>query len=208
MENKRFTEPWHTTYHFTQSDIDIQCPKCGGHAVSKGKSEYLLPWSPTDTRLICVNCSYTRTDCDFKWVGPVKAFGRRPCGNCGYKWIEAKIFKATPPKRLFNNTEISCPKCNKKNIVEIKWKIDFLNGKPVDPYNGEKLWYVDSFKDNQIWAYNLDHLFYLKSFFSSSLRERGEGAGKYSTITNLPTWMKSKKNKDDIIKVLDRLIKK
>jgi len=126
MENKRFTEPWYTAYHFTQRDIDIQCPKCGGHAVSKGKSEYLLPWIPTDTKLICNNCSYIRTDCEFRWSGPVKASGHRPCRNCGYKWIEAKIFKDIPPKILFNTTEISCPKCSTKNIVDIKWKIDFL----------------------------------------------------------------------------------
>jgi len=57
------------------------------------------------------------------------------------------------------------------------------------------LWYVDSVKGHQIWGYNLEHLSYLKSFLSSQLKERGKGSGKYSIITNLPTWMKSKKTK-------------
>jgi len=113
-----------------------------------------------------------------------------------------------PKKNPFNTIEARCPECNKANAVDITWVIDFFNGKPVDPYNGEPLWYVDYVKGSDIWAYNAAHLTYLREFVSSSMRERDENAGKYAIITNLPTWMKTKKNRDDVIKTLDRLLKK
>lgn len=208
MESKQFTEPWHTIDHFTQNGIDVQCPKCGGHAMSKGTSTYFLPWIPTNTRVICQNCSYSRTSSAFHWSGPVNAYGRRPCGHCGHKWVEARVTHATPPKRPFNTTDVMCPKCDKETTVQIQWGIDFFNADPIDPFNGERLWYVDTMKDKTIWAYNLDHLFYLKEYFSAQLRTRDKDAGKYSTLTNLPKWMKSKKNRDSVLKSLERLIRK
>ncbi len=207
-KNSVFKEPWYTPYHFIQKGIDIQCPKCGGHATSTGKSKYFLPWMPTETRLICKTCSYTKTEDEFTWAGPVKAYGRRPCGHCGHKWVEAKFFKEAIPKTSFNIPDIICPKCNQKNTISVQWEIDVFNGRPIDPFNGETLWYVDDIKGNEIWAYNLEHLVYLKNYFSSQIRERGKDAGKYSILTNLPKWMKLKKNRDAVIRSLDRLMKK
>lgn len=205
--SKQFTEPWYTAYYFLQQDIDIRCPECDGHAISRGKSEYLLPWCPTGTRVVCTRCSYTRTCEHFSWSGPVKGFGRRPCSACGHKWVNARVNCESTPQRPFNTVEAPCPECGAVNVVDISWSIDFFSGRPLDPYNGERLWYVDDVRGNEIWAYNTAHLTYLREYISSSLRERGDHAGKYSIITNLPAWMKSKKNRDDVIKTLDRLMK-
>ncbi|BCS95467.1 hypothetical protein DSLASN_10990 [Desulfoluna limicola] len=206
-KSKKFSNSWCTTHHFTKQ-IDIQCPQCLGHAISTGKSEYLLPWMPENTKVICTECSYTKSEGDFKWSGPVVAHGRRPCGHCGHKWVGALIFKNKPPKIFFDKTQVSCPKCLENTNVNVKWRIDIFNGRPVDPYCGERLWYIDNYKNNEIWGYNLDHLSYIKEFISSSLRERGEGAGKYSVASNLPKWMKLKKNRHDIVKIIDSLMKK
>lgn len=209
MNDKRikFSQPWYTTYNFTKQ-IDIQCPQCLGHAISTGKSKYFLPWMPENTKLLCTECSYTKVGRGFKWSGPVVAYGRRPCGNCGHKWVDALIYKNNPPKTFFNKTQISCSKCHEKNSVDVKWKIDIFKGRPVDPYCGERLWYIDTYKKYEIWGYNLEHLSYIKDYISSSLRERGEGAGKYSVISNLPKWMKLKKNRNDIVKVINNLMTK
>ncbi|SCY18977.1 hypothetical protein [Desulfoluna spongiiphila] len=208
LKSKQFKEPWYSAYYFLKQDIDIQCPECGGHAVSSGTSEYLLPWYPTNTRVVCTKCRYTKKSSSFSWSGPVKGFGRRPCGACGHKWVNARVCCDAPPAKPFNTVEARCPVCDKPNVVDISWSIDFFSGRPLDPYNGERLWYVDSVKGNEIWAYNTAHLTYLREYISSSLRERGEHAGKYSIITNLPGWMKTKKNRDDVLKALDRLMKK
>jgi len=59
-------------------------------------------------------------------------------------------------------------------------------------------------KGKIIWFYNIDHLKYLKDYIASKLRE-DDGRHKYSLITNLPQWIKSAKNRNLILKKIDRL---
>jgi len=52
--------------------------------------------------------------------------------------------------------------------------------------------------------YNIDHLDYLKEYVEAKLRE-DDARHKYSMITNLPQWVKSSKNRDIIVKRLNKL---
>ncbi|MCG8614594.1 MAG: hypothetical protein MI802_00150 [Desulfobacterales bacterium] len=208
MERTAFKEPWYTPYHFIRKGVDVQCPNCGGHATSTGASAYLMPWHPTDTRLICTHCAYTKTEDKASWSGPVIAFGSRPCGNCGHKWVQAKLSLDRIPPKSFALPKVDCPVCRSPNEVTLSWERDVFNGRPIDPYNGETLWYLDQVKGNPLWAYNLSHLVYLRNFVTSPLRERDENAGKYSVLTNLPKWMKAQKNRDAIVRALARLEQK
>ncbi|WP_298760559.1 hypothetical protein [uncultured Psychroserpens sp.] len=53
-------------------------------------------------------------------------------------------------------------------------------------------------------ANNLDHLEFLEEYVSANLRERMPNVNK-SLISRLPQWIKSKKNREDILKDIGKL---
>lgn len=60
------------------------------------------------------------------------------------------------------------------------------------------------------WALNVEHLKQLERVISSSLRERPIINGRRQKFTmrmpfNLPSWMLSAKNRDDLLKLIKRL---
>jgi len=61
------------------------------------------------------------------------------------------------------------------------------------------------------WAYNLEHLSFVESFVAATIRERsdavraGDGYRRMSMIAKLPSWLKSAKHRDEILKVIQKL---
>ncbi|MBK1790054.1 hypothetical protein [Persicirhabdus sediminis] len=88
----------------------------------------------------------------------------------------------------------------------MKWHAEYINSEPVDPYLGFPLWMQTQVKNRTLWAYNSFHAEYLYDYITSSIRERGRGACKYSMVVNLPQWIKSAKNRDAIAKELKNWI--
>jgi hypothetical protein len=59
-----------------------------------------------------------------------------------------------------------------------------------------------------VWAYNLEHLDLLRRFVAASLRERPpwyEHGRKMTYIGRLPAWIKRAKNRDEVLRAIDRL---
>ena len=77
----------------------------------------------------------------------------------------------------------------------------------TNPYVGYTLWISFNFKDQVLWLYNPDHLDDREEYIESKLRNDND-RHKYSTITNLPKWVKSSKNRDTLANKLSVLKKK
>ncbi|MFI7407750.1 hypothetical protein ACIBU0_03575 [Streptomyces sp. NPDC049627] len=59
-----------------------------------------------------------------------------------------------------------------------------------------------------VWAYNLEHLDLLRRFVAASLRERPpwyEHGRKMTYVARLPSWIKSAKNRDEVLHAIDRI---
>ena len=69
---------------------------------------------------------------------------------------------------------------------------------------GYELWLQADVKGNILWVYNQEHLSYLRDYISAKLRDV-DGRHKYSLIANLPQWVKDAKNRDTIVKKLNKL---
>jgi hypothetical protein len=80
------------------------------------------------------------------------------------------------------------------------------NKQATDPYFGLQLWLQFPIDDNILWAYNYDHLNYLKTYVAAKLREE-RVVTKYSMTQKLPNFIKLAKNRDRILKAIERLEK-
>ena len=74
------------------------------------------------------------------------------------------------------------------------------------------LWLKANFRRHVFWALNVAHLEQLERVISCSLRERPIVRSRRQKFTmrmpfNLPAWMLSAKNRDDLLKLIQRLRK-
>ncbi len=127
----------------------------------------------------CAACAQTfRIDAENKdWFAP----RRLACGSCGYskEWAERRIAR--------------------------HWR----SSEPRDDYFELPLWLQVSFPDGTLWAYNRDHLELIEAFVTAKLRERRRdpkfGWFNGSIAGRLPKWIQSGKNRDAILRRIDRL---
>ncbi|WP_405975228.1 hypothetical protein OG496_46780 [Streptomyces sp. NBC_00988] len=70
------------------------------------------------------------------------------------------------------------------------------------------LWLQTETRHGHLWAYNLEHLDPIRRFVAADLRERApwyDTGQKMTLVARLPAWMKSAKNRDEILRAVDRL---
>ncbi|MCT9078318.1 hypothetical protein [Streptomyces fulvoviolaceus] len=70
------------------------------------------------------------------------------------------------------------------------------------------LWLRTETRHGVVWAYNLEHLDLLRRFVAASLRERDpwyEHGRKMTYVARLPAWIKSAKNRDEVLRAIDRM---
>ena len=77
-----------------------------------------------------------------------------------------------------------------------------------DPWFGLELWFLTSFQGKPVWALNREHLAYLINYLSADLREKPSGSQKKTQADHLPTFMKTAKNRERIVKLLKKLQEK
>ncbi|MFD8389432.1 hypothetical protein ACFV2N_09565 [Streptomyces sp. NPDC059680] len=81
-------------------------------------------------------------------------------------------------------------------------------GPAEDPYFGARLWLQRETRHGWLWAYDLRHLDLIRRHTGAALRER---AGWYDTgqkmtlVARLPAWVKSAKNRDEVLRAVDRI---
>ena len=195
----RFTQPAYPTVHFSE-EIWVKCPNCNDLGlVSTPLGRFNIP-KPTGytSRFSCIHCGCEKRDRS-DWQGLWQGTMSQACGHCG-----TSLHTITAPtKSPINEALIKCHVCSHERQYELRW-YRFTKDQPCDPFFGLELWLQTTVKSNTLWLYNLNHLNYLRDYVIATLRE-DDGRHKYSLITNLPQWIKAAKNRNEIVKKLDKL---
>lgn len=183
------------------NEVEVICPRCGEQGVLRGNAHY-KSWGGSFT---CLNCSYqARTDTT-GWVGEVEARGRRRCPDCGTKWIHAS--KTYPnASNAGQDLQGKCPHCGKRNQVHVEIFANKPYDHSVDPFLGLDLALKENTRHGVVWVYNASHLAELKLFIEAKVREDYNHGWSY--FARLPTWIKTAKNRDEVLKALTKLERK
>jgi hypothetical protein len=111
-----------------------------------------------------------------------------------------QVFKKCPAE-----ISIRCELCKHEQSYSTQCYKTFSNDKqPTDPHLGLQLWLQSPVGDDIFWAYNYEHLKFLKDYVSAKLREE-RVVTKYSMTQKLPNFIKLAKNRERILKVIERL---
>jgi hypothetical protein len=194
----KFNLPAYATNYFS-TKVWVKCPKCNEKALVTSKpSKYVIPLN-NDAKICCTSCSF-KSKSATNWNGYCQGSINLPCGYCGSRLN----FVSKPTKELYRNKSLKCEACHKEKEYEMFWA-PYKGNLPSDPFFGYDLWLQTNVKGNVLWGYNKEHLEYIKFYIEASLRE-DNSRHKYSLIANLPKWMTIAKNRDNIVKKIDKLI--
>ena len=98
---------------------------------------------------------------------------------------------------LTSGIQVKCPKCHSAGVVT------------ADDDNAYfrclELWFLTSFQGKPAWALNREHLAYLIDYLSADLREKPMGRAKKTQSDHLPTFMKTARNRERIVKLLEKM---
>ena len=64
---------------------------------------------------------------------------------------------------------------------------------------------MTSFQGKPVWALNREHLAYLIDYLSADQREKPLGIPRKTQADHLPTFMKTAKNRERIVKLLKKM---
>ncbi len=193
METHRFKDENLYLWQFADK-ILVHCPKCRKKA-------------SVDTCcgvLSCDNCGYYAMYEDkdyYSWEIKLN------CPQCG-KRIEFAMEKVTVQKEKI---KVPCSHCGFTHAYKPKYthyynfSPNFEEGKERI-FNAE-LWLKKPYKNHLFWANNYQHLDYLKRYIQAKIRERNE-IFCMSMVARLPAFIKSKKNREDLLKIIEGLERK
>ena len=197
-ETIRFKDEGKTIWGYL-NQIFVYCPNCGKRAlVSKAEGGYF-----GKAKINCPNCHYSQEERKITYDMELKFF----CPDCAER-VEKLIENVTVKKE---EIKVKCQNCGltrayKPRYIEKEWVFD-PKGEIADPFYKLPLWLSGQIKKNTFWAYNYDHLEYLKGYIEAKLRTRS-GWNYTSMVEKLPNWIKSKKNREELIKLIEKLEKK
>ena len=177
----------------------IVCPNCGKAAIS----DFSNRANNGGKVLHCEHCGLAKRLEDFEGYG---GYVKLNCPGCGSLIDKTFDLHKNPPKQLI----VTCDVCRHKLSVKPKLeRYDAMctnikeDGLMHDHLTGQPLYYQERVRGNLFWAYNRSHIALMQDYLSSDLRER---VGM-SVVAKLPTFIKIKKNKELILKVLDKWLK-
>jgi Zn ribbon nucleic-acid-binding protein len=99
---------------------------------------------------------------------------------------------------LFAPRRLSCLQCGYTKDWEGKQITQYHH---ADWYFGLPLWLQIPCCGEILWAHNQKHLQFLEDFVSAEIRESLNG----SLASKLPKWLKSAKNRDEILRTIEKL---
>jgi hypothetical protein len=90
---------------------------------------------------------------------------------------------------------------------------EIQSGGPCDWYFLQPVWLQTPCCGETLWAYNKEHLDFLEQYVAATLRERAHPDGpllsqkarNLSLASRLPAWIKSAKNRDDVLRCIGKL---
>ena len=99
----------------------------------------------------------------------------------------------------------TCSNCGYEQLYETSYARTYASDtQATDPYYGLELWLQLPFDNKIFWAYNYDHLQYLKEYVGAKLREATIG-GRQALYWKLPKFIKAAKNRERLIKLIEKL---
>jgi len=135
------------------------------------------------------------------------------------KEIEVECPKCNSPSLVHNKKDyvtFTCSNCCKTEKIKHKdnsyYPTEWHGKTGVDPFFKYTLFLKEETPYGSLWVYNADQLKHLKYYVGAKIREKKE-TDKYfsyyiSFFHKLPTWIKSSKNRDIILKKISILEKK
>jgi hypothetical protein len=181
--------------------IDVKCPKCQAKAVVKRAFE--SKWFYSDTRILeCKHCYFSQKGEMVKYKVTVDTYC---CTNEDKIRYESQILNKKP--EMIN---LKCPICKehkdfKPKIEEITYRFNSDENRQRESYFNCELWYQRPIDLAIFWAYNRAHINYLELYIRADLRERSnEGSFNKTLISRLPQFVKSAKNREKLLKIIEK----
>jgi hypothetical protein len=191
----RFQDQNRLTFSFANRVL-VSCPQC------QHRAEVVTRMDTHQSTLQCVNCHCQRTSSHRQWRLNLNVY----CNHCSDR-ISIHNRVVTTRKQAIR---IRCQACGhiQSHHPTYSETIGFGGKAPgSDPFFGLDLWLQMRFRQYLFWAYNYEHLLYLEAYITAKLRERHDR--RYMTLVErLPDWMKSRKNREDLLKLIHRLKEK
>ena len=100
---------------------------------------------------------------------------------------------------------VACTRCMAVRTIAPRGGTIRLSGVEILP--GLKLWLQGQTRHGTLYAYNHEHLDYIASYTAASLR-RVDYGGNGSITSRLPAWVKSAKNRAEILKIIEKMRRK
>ena len=195
--SRMIDEPYftHSAYSALTSGIQVKCPKCRGPG--------MVTADDGNAYFRCLSCGRRMTQDRTVYRYDV----HNQCRQCGrYYRVDIK----DEAKQQFPVLHVACPYCGTtmsgevhKTAEAFSYIADIQNGR--EPYFGLELWFLTSFQGKPVWALNREHLACLIGYLSAGLREKPPGSPKKTQADHLPTFMKTAKNRERIVKLLKKL---
>jgi hypothetical protein len=197
-ENSRFRDSGATIWEFLDRFF-VHCPKCDG----KAEITKVTPGIFGEVRLACITCRFSRVGKEVSYNMEVKADCTFCHGRIEHFAENVKVKKTA--------LKVRCPHCHKADTyqpVYLEQKRTFNAGGPgTDPFLGLPLWLRADIGENTLWAYNYEHLAQIKGYVGAKLRTRS-GRNITSMLEKLPGWIKSAKNRVDLMRLIEELERK
>ena len=173
--------------------IAVKCPKCQGLGVVKtdGYKAYFK----------CPNCATALT----KERTNYRCDVHNLCPKCG-RYYRVDIDEES--KQHFPALRVACPFCGHMTAGKVHrtrqgftYYSEVQNGR--EPFFGFELWFFAYLGRKAVWALNREHLNYLIDYLSADLRQKPAGYfSQHAQADHLPTFMKTAKNRERIVKLL------
>lgn len=86
----------------------------------------------------------------------------------------------------------------------------YYPSEPRDPVSGLDLWLQTPCCGHLLWAWNIEHVLWMQKYVQARLRTRRwiGGWSNNSLQSRLPRWITSAKNREAVLKGLDKLIER
>ena len=179
----------------------VTCPRCGGLGMGTLENEH--------GRFRCTRCGYTVAKARTQYRYRIQNL----CESCG-RYYNVPILDR---RQSFPVLRVPCPYCGHvmPGRVEKTWQpYSWISGdgeirRGRDPIFGFDLWFLTSFDGKPVWALNREHLAYLIGYLSANLREKApDNPGLRTQADMLPSFMKTAKNRERLVKRLEKLQQK
>lgn len=179
----------------------VECPHC--HNRASITTEFGQYYSAKSSKFRCGSC-YKAVD-ERYWYGPVTISPLNAgCAQCGFKLKDQERYVPKYQSKM----KVRCPGCGHEQFYKTHWQLTYANNaQATDPFLGLQLWLQIPIDANILWAYNHEHLSFLKNYVGAKLREE-DIVSKYSLRQKLPNFIKLAKNRERILKAIEKLEKK